>query len=178
MLCDNCGVNEATTHIKRIVNGQTTQMHLCSKCAAKMGYGSIFGSFLTDLLSSVAPMLPRTNELRCKGCNSSFEEIAESGMMGCEQCYETFADRLAPSINRIHGRNRHIGKKGFASTLSKKSPAQGAEDKNKSAELTADERIADLKKQMDDAVSKQEYEKAAQLRDMIKDLEQEGNSNE
>lgn len=33
MLCQNCGKNEATTHIKQIVNGDMAESHLCAECA-------------------------------------------------------------------------------------------------------------------------------------------------
>lgn len=33
MLCQNCKKHEATTHIKRIVNGESTEAHLCADCA-------------------------------------------------------------------------------------------------------------------------------------------------
>lgn len=42
MLCQNCGKYEATTHIKRIVNGEATEAHLCSDCARALGYDSVF----------------------------------------------------------------------------------------------------------------------------------------
>ena len=34
MLCDNCAKRQATTFIKRTVNGQTQELHLCPQCAA------------------------------------------------------------------------------------------------------------------------------------------------
>ena len=45
MLCQNCGKNEATTHVKRVVNGDTTEMHLCQNCAEHLGYGDLFSGF-------------------------------------------------------------------------------------------------------------------------------------
>ncbi len=34
MQCDNCGVNEATSEVTRISNGQRYTQHLCPTCAA------------------------------------------------------------------------------------------------------------------------------------------------
>lgn len=42
MLCQNCGKNEATTHIKRIVNGEPSELHLCTACAEHLGYADVF----------------------------------------------------------------------------------------------------------------------------------------
>ena len=41
MLCQNCGKNEATTHIKQVINGDTAERHLCSECAEHLGYGDV-----------------------------------------------------------------------------------------------------------------------------------------
>ena len=49
MLCQNCGKNEATTHIKRVVNGDTTETHLCAECAQHLGYGDMFSGFGLNL---------------------------------------------------------------------------------------------------------------------------------
>ena len=37
MTCQNCGKNLATTHVKKTMNGKTTELHLCAACAAKQG---------------------------------------------------------------------------------------------------------------------------------------------
>ena len=42
MLCQSCGKNQATTHVKSIVNGELREYMLCPECAKKMGYGSLF----------------------------------------------------------------------------------------------------------------------------------------
>ena len=116
MLCQNCGKNIATTFIKKTINGETTQTHLCSECAEKQGYNSMFsnigfdiGDFWGSLFAE--PMKKGlTDVVRCEGCGHSFGEIAESGRAGCPSCYTTFYDRLLPSIQRIHGKTAHTGK--------------------------------------------------------------------
>ena len=58
MLCQNCGRNEATTHIKRIVDGESSELHLCSGCAQHLGYSGMFwgfGSNIGTLLSGHGP---------------------------------------------------------------------------------------------------------------------------
>ena len=101
MLCQNCGKYEATTHIKRIVNGEATEAHLCSDCARALGYVS-------------------NGIVRCEKCGSTFNDIVRSGRMGCGDCYSTFYDKLLPSFERIHGRTHHEGKKANTSPEIKK----------------------------------------------------------
>mgnify|MGYP002511290964 CR=1 FL=1 len=101
MLCQHCNKNEATTHIKRSINGQREEMHLCSECAAELGVmeefrmpsmNEFFGdSFLGNFLGAgVAAMNSLAGVDRCKTCGSSFNDIVKSGRIGCSDCYEKF----------------------------------------------------------------------------------------
>ena len=55
MLCEICGENEATFHYSEVVNGNKTEHHLCSECAAKTDI-----SYYTNLLDGdkSCPSLP------------------------------------------------------------------------------------------------------------------------
>lgn len=169
MLCQNCGKYEATTHIKRIVNGESVQAHLCSDCAHALGYTDVFGGFTStfgDLLGSffgeptVSALSSRT--VRCEKCGSTFNDIVNSGKIGCADCYTAFYDKLLPSLQRIHGKTRHEGKVPRAV---------------KAAEAEQTNPIDELQKQLAKAVEEQEFEKAAELRDKIKEMK-EGGKNE
>ena len=94
MLCQNCGKYEATTHVKRIVNGESAEAHLCSDCAKALGYNDVFGGFgntFGDLLGSffgepqVSAISSRT--IRCEKCGNTFNDIVNSGKIGCADCY-------------------------------------------------------------------------------------------
>ncbi len=169
MLCQNCGKYEATTHVKRIVNGEAAEAHLCSDCARMLGYedvfggfGNIFGSFLGSFLgdSGVSSLSART--LQCDKCGSTFNDIVESGKIGCAQCYKTFYDKLLPSLQRIHGKTRHEGK----------IPNRIAVNEDSSKV-----QIEKLEEELKAAVESQNYETAALLRDKIKEIK-EGGKNE
>ncbi|MEG0895864.1 MAG: hypothetical protein RSE93_09105, partial [Oscillospiraceae bacterium] len=105
MLCQNCGKYEATTHIKRIVNGQRAEAHLCSECAGMLVYSIAFSEFVfnfADMLGSffnenTVGMLSN-NAVRCEKCGSTFNDIVKSGKIGCSDCYRTFYDKLMPSL--------------------------------------------------------------------------------
>ncbi len=163
MLCSMCGKKPATTHIKSTVNGVTEQHYLCSDCARaysaqnSMSLGSLIGSFFGETLK--AQSLGDTRK-RCPECGICFDQIAESGKVGCDKCYETFLDQLLPSLQRMHGRSRHAGK---APASAADAPTQTAEDK-----------LSSLKAQLEQAISEQNFEQAAILRDEIKNIESEG----
>ena len=164
MLCQNCGKNEATTHIKQIVNGDMAESHLCSNCAAHLGYSDVFSGFglnlseiFGGLLGDMMPTLSAGKSHRCAKCGAAFDDIVREGKVGCAECYRTFYDKLLPSIQRIHGKIRHSGK---ASTA--------APEKVK--EETLEEKIEKLQLEMNKAVEQQEFETAAKIRDEIKAL--------
>ena len=167
MLCQNCGKNEATTHIKRIVNGDTTQMHLCSDCAGHLGYGDMFSGFGLNLddffggfLGDTVQMLASPTEQRCPKCGNTFGDIVRSGKVGCSECYDIFYDKLLPSIQRIHGRIKHNGKQ-----------APAVETVAQPVPEVKEDPVEKLKKDLAQAIENQEFEQAAVIRDKIKELE-------
>ncbi len=163
MMCENCGKNPATTHLKTVLNGVVEEKHLCSYCAANSGYGNVGGLSLTNMLASMfGESVSRGKPIskRCECCGASFSDIAQSGRVGCSECYTTFRNELLPSLNRLHGKAIHIGN-------------TPVEEKN---EDSLEERIKKLKKQLADAIKAEEFEKAAELRDEIRGLEGEENN--
>ena len=166
MKCQKCGANNANTHVKTVINGEIKEYDLCSECAKKMGYTNIFGNFedeFSGLLGSFfGNSLPaRTQATRCDFCGSSYSDIAKSGHVGCAKCYEIFGDQLLPSIRRIHGNTTHCSK----------NSRFGTKKSEKSAEMTKKDKIKALKKELDKAISEQNFEHAAELRDQIKEME-------
>ncbi len=171
MLCQHCNKNEATTHVKTNINGKVTEYMLCEECAQKMGYTDMFPDFHTSfeslLGSFFSPALPqRTGAVRCPVCRSSYNDISQSGKVGCAMCYETFFDELMPTIRRVHGNTEHIGKrpKRFSSIREVK------EEKHETQ--PASENKADrLKAELDQAIKTQNFERAAEIRDELKGME-------
>ncbi len=163
MFCDNCGKQAATTHVKKTVNGKTTELHLCAHCAAQQGLsafggmdfdmGDFWGSFFAEPTRRAAE-----DATRCPDCGRSFREIADQGRPGCPTCYVTFYDRLLPSIRRIHGKTQHTGK-----------IAVKADDT-----LKREHELQALREQLKACIEAQEYEACAGLRDRIRAMEQEG----
>ncbi|MDR2686762.1 MAG: UvrB/UvrC motif-containing protein [Oscillospiraceae bacterium] len=167
MLCQHCKQNEATTHIRRVVNGAAEEFHLCALCAKEAGLppqpefgfhlSDLFSGFLGSSLRGQGPPSP----VRCGLCGSSLSEIIQSSRVGCAQCYETFGEQLRPTLQRIHGALLHTGKAPGAD------PA-AADRKRRQA------RAEQLRGEIGEAVRAEDYERAAQLRDEIRELEEGG----
>ena len=170
MKCTHCNEREANTHIKRIINGKREEMHLCSQCAEELGVMNDFNfepfsmnSFFGNLLGAGATALNSLAGIdRCTYCGSSFNDVVNSGQVGCAHCYDKFDDMLAPSIEKLHGRAKHIGKS--VTYTEEKEEAPAADEAPQPSKLEALK--ADLKK----AVQEQRFEDAAVLRDQIKEI--------
>ena len=119
-----------------------------------------FASVLPSFFTSLNHALGSGETKRCPVCGSTFSDIARTGHIGCPQCYETFADELAATVNQLHGTSKPQGR----------IPKRFGEKQNREAEINA------LKEEQKKAIEAQEFEKAAELRDKIKALEAEVNS--
>lgn len=171
MICQSCGKKQATTHIKTVVNGKLTQFHLCEDCAKEKGYHSLFGGWnfgFGDLLSGLLGATGQEeNVLRCEKCGSTFEEIAKTGKVGCADCYKTFRCQLLPAVQRIHGATRHKGKTPGSSALR-------VMEQNNQIMAVQETPLEEKKRLLQKAIEEQEFERAAVLRDEIKELENHG----
>ena len=161
MLCQSCGKNGATTFLKKTVNGETSSLHLCSECAGENGIKPFFahsgfdiGDFWGSLFSEPAARIA-ADDVKCESCSKTFREIAKTGKAGCPACYTAFYDRLLPSIRQIHGETRHTGK----------IPEGAGESIKKERELEQ------LRRELNDCIANQQFEKCSGLRDRIRDLE-------
>ncbi|QGU00744.1 Protein-arginine kinase activator protein McsA [Candidatus Syntrophocurvum alkaliphilum] len=169
MYCEECKKNVATVHLTQMINGEKTENHLCEKCAAKKG-GFLFNPddhqlSVQNLLSGFFGSTHNVSDLKalpnqknnCDNCNVSLVDIQKHGRLGCSECYSVFEQQLAHTLRRIHGNSKHVGK----------IPARGGE------KVLIQKKIDRLKSNLQKAITNEEYEKAAEIRDSIKDLEKE-----
>ncbi len=157
MICNNCNKREASVYYKQNINGSIKEYALCPECAAKLNVGldnsavhNLFGSFFFPYNGTMPKEVKK-----CTLCSSSFEDIRRSGKVGCAECYEVFKKELEPMVSNIHGRALHRGR--------------GPGNEEKKEEKTAD--IQRLKQELQAAIEAEEYEKAAKIRDEIREKE-------
>ena len=163
MLCELCKQSQATVHLTEIINEQMTELHLCEACANQKGaqVESHFG--LADLLSGLADTT-KTQEPEevstktCPTCGMTYDDFRKVGRLGCADCYVTFRRSLGSLLKRIHGSPIHVGK----------SPARLL----KPAKVAKTE-LLELKRKLEQAIEREEFEQAAKLRDQIRRVEQQ-----
>ena len=161
MVCDVCGKKKATVHLTEIVDGQMTEMHLCEDCAHEKSVQMEQQFGLADLLAGLSDfgkqVVDQQQEKRqCGNCGMSYDDFKKFGRLGCSECYNHFREQLAVLLKKIHGSNRHYGKAPAALSKFEK-------DKH--------EIMRDLRTQLEHAVQTEDFERAAELRDQIRDLE-------
>lgn len=159
MLCEICGENEATFHYSEVVNGNKTEHHLCSECAAKTDisyYTNLLDGEgrLGQLLSGLLGMPiggeqddPKTHVV-CPGCHLSYGEFIKNSAFGCAECYNVFGPLLDESIKKIQGSVNHQGKKPYRLMKSMRSTnAESMSENEASVIAEAGDGIADSTKQ-------------------------------
>lgn len=167
MLCERCNKNEAKIHLIKSINGDKTSIWLCDDCVKKIRELSImqssdwesisFNEIINNIFDEFLSKDENVTNLVCKACGTTYEEIKERSILGCNKCYYYFKDNLIPIIKRHQGNIEHIGK------IPKR---EGVIIKKK-------KKIKKLKIDIEKAIVIEDYEKAAVLRDEIWDLEKE-----
>lgn len=167
MKCESCGKNEAKFHYTKITNGNIEEKHLCEDCASEE-YNFEFdfeenfsmNNFFAGLIDGPGKNYSVENGLKCKKCGQTYSEFKNEGKFGCNECYKTFENKIEPLIKGIHGHTKHRGK----------IPKQASKDVHFKREKD------NLKKELEEAVKEERFERAAVLRDELKVLEGETES--
>ena len=166
MYCEECQKRPANVHLTKIINGNKIEKKLCDKCALKaqdqlgiafesqFPFPNILGSILqSEGFSPLGNMA--INNTTCDKCNLTYQQFAQAGRMGCEKCYEYFGDRLKHLLKRVHRATSHTGKV----------------PKRSGKKIRLKQEIEKLKVELQQSVYREEFEKAAEIRDVIKELE-------
>lgn len=161
MSCDVCGAPEATVGYAEIVDGVLSTWRLCEKCALARGIGATMapaGGPASDILMGLLKGEDDESSCErpeCPGCGQTLGGFRRTGRLGCGECYTVFEEELRPLIRRIHGTTEHIGCV----------PGEMGGLHARARELRR------LRNELRAAVRKEEFERAAELRDGILELE-------
>jgi protein arginine kinase activator len=158
MNCDVCKSNQATVFFTQIVEGKMQKVNLCETCSKEKGVTDPTGFALADLLLGIGAaenMEKDGRAQKCPACQFSQADFKKTGRLGCAVCYTTFAEGLASLLKGMHKGLTHVGKV----------PARQAKSIERESQLKTLQR--DLRK----AVTDEDYESAATIRDRIRHLD-------
>ncbi|MFQ6096295.1 MAG: UvrB/UvrC motif-containing protein [Armatimonadota bacterium] len=156
-VCEVCGRKPATVYVKLIAGAHQQDMRLCAECAAKQQAlalpfsievgedGQIGVSFRAPSRGRSRPAGPLE---RCRTCGTTSREFRRTGRLGCAECYG-----------------------GLARTIRAAMESGDEEDEGEEALAPPQSRLMRLQLELAEAVAKEDYERAARLRDEIKALQ-------
>ena len=165
MFCDVCKSKEATVFLTQIVEGKMQKVNLCEGCSKEKGVSDPTGFALADLLlglGAAQEIEKNPTSLKCPVCGFSQGDFKKTGRLGCSACYDAFAEGLAGMLKNMHRGLLHTGKV----------PAKLAVARRRTQEL------ASLHASLEKAVSQEQFEEAASLRDKIRTLENQSRADE
>ncbi len=161
--CDHCD-KPAVVHNTAIVKGVLHESHLCEEHASAAGIqvpqtpviGKLIAQFTasTGLPGAQGAPAARTKGPTCPRCGMNYSEYRQHGVLGCGDCYQSFASTLDVVLDRAHGACQHVGK----------APAQVGDALQRAAVLQQ------LLRELEASVRAEQYERAAKLRDQIKEM--------
>jgi len=158
MKCQACNKREATVHFTEIEGKTKKEVHLCEECAREKTGALPKQASLGELFLSLIQQQGKENlqmlKSVCPHCGISYLEFKTSGRLGCAKDYENFEKGLMPLIERLHQSTQHVGK----------IPSRGRLDAARENELLQ------FRRELESAIRREDYERAAELRDRIRAL--------
>ena len=110
--------------------------------------------FIEALLNATADLVnhiaeEESEELVCRKCGTKWNDVVETGLLGCPECWGAFVKKLGPRLQMEQRRVAHTGK----------SPAGASHDRRF------------LEHQLQDAIRREDYKEAAKLRNKLNALD-------
>ncbi|MDR2169050.1 MAG: UvrB/UvrC motif-containing protein [Planctomycetaceae bacterium] len=171
MKCQKCN-KPAMFHITELTGNKPEEHHFCEIHAreylnetsqnSELSQSDGLATALADSpvkknppMAKLAAELQAIDQQVCPVCGISFYDFRNRGRLGCANDYDCFSKQLEPLIANIHGATNHVGK----------SPTGLNIKSDNSAKLIK------LRRDLDVAISEENYEHATKIRDEIKKIE-------
>jgi protein arginine kinase activator len=161
MKCEICGLRDAVIHIRQIQKSSVNELHICEECAQEKGLIKeedseiSISNLLSGLIDSKDVSGAAETVESCPRCGMKASEFRKRGKFGCPECFTTFQRDIRSILSQMAGRTHHVGKL----------------PKNVAVEDSSRSDRESLSVELRDAIEKEDYEKAASLRDRIRELE-------
>ena len=168
MMCQRCQKNPAAVHMEQIINDTKTTYYLCEECAGTKNPASLddmiknlLGSLINANLFQSAPGIfspDVISKMQCPVCGLYFNDFKNTGKFGCSECYNAYRQEIQSVLRSMSSTSVHTGK------IPGKS---GAKLKHK-------RELESLREKLKLAITAEEFEAAATIRDSIREMEREG----
>ena len=160
MKCEICGARKAVIHIRQVIGKEWVDLHLCEECALERGISGegehvelSISNMLNGLLD-IGELKDRKNAI-CPQCGSTWESIQKREKFGCAECYSTFSREIHFLLEKMGAQSTQRGKLPRGLSTYKRYLVD----------------VVKLKEGLKQALKREDYEKAARIRDRIRELE-------
>lgn len=188
-LCEDCGKSDAVCTMAVMMGTKVIHRKLCQACMAKTSMalaagnlGQLLGSMMaaargaaqepaqqqapapeTPPTAAPAPAARKLQEVpgepeACPGCGRTYQQLLQSGRAGCAACWPTFRRTMETALAGGTPALQHTGRRPVASEEALRDRAQREQ----------------LQRQLDEAIAREDYETAAQLRDALRAADRQG----
>ena len=178
MLCELCHKNEAAATLHRKdANGEDEELYVCKSCLARHSGGNADSTsksrqkivtpdgeeppaFIRNFLDAAVGLIEGVaksempKERKCPVCGRTWEQIKETRAVGCADCWAQFGKEIRGEFLGGSYGPKHVGK------IPEKTP-NGKPSR------------AFLEKELNDAVARQNYRKAAKIRKQLDEMDGE-----
>lgn len=167
MQCQACKKAKATVRCTTVINNKKSENYLCEACAEKVGisnplenipelFGHLMAGILGDAILSkkAGGRKKRQRGPSCPACGMSFAQFEQKGKVGCAQCYKAFSGEMKILLRRLHGSSRHKGRV-----------------PHKLTSAIASVNLPRLRRELQEAILAERFERAAELRNLIRAAE-------
>ena len=164
MKCENCGKNEVTFVYQSNINGRTEEHHLCSECAQKLGYAQRFSDYNRSMM----------------------QRFFQGDSLLEDPFFQNFFSPMPSLMERMNRMLESPFDDGFTSMPALTATTMQENEANRTAQRAQDDLVPPeeqsyfsylrernaLKAELKKAVHHEEFERAAQLRDQLHQLEE------
>jgi len=204
--CEKCG-KAAMYKFTKFVNGKAQDRFFCEDHASEASsYVQKSGESQDPLKSILKGMFENIGEgaaaaareypdVSCSSCGLPFEAYKRTLLLGCPECYRSFAELMIAELRKFHGDTHHVGRRPPESTSGQDpagSPNQAdlfeefqfnedeaaapvEEPSDMQEEMQEEDMqkvdVEDMRRQLKEAVAREDFAEAARLRDQIRTLQ-------
>lgn len=152
MMCDSCGARASQITFNVLFAGKKVVRNYCAQCARMIRRGDALGvqmAVLNSLSSENTEAAPV-----CPKCGATVDFLQRTGRVGCAACYRAFGAATEELLKKLNGTERQM-----------------AEAVTETPVLSeTQQKLRALRDELAQAVSVENYERAAVLRDEINAL--------
>ena len=162
MKCENCGKNEASYHLRQIINGDCSEKHLCEVCAKGYNYNEM--DLVEDLLWGENVALGGgLSQIVTQSIEEKFVEDLIQETLFNDLIMPAYMTTYKPKTESILDQ-------------AKKSVINGARAKEKNyIDNPKLKELETLQNEIKQAVENEDYEKALELKKQIDKIKEQGN---